>query len=236
MTSRQKQILGTLAATTILVALYFLWPGFRWNVDTIWVTLGTGDIQGFRNYLLGFGVWAPIVSGAAMILQSIAAPLPAFVITFANGLLFGAFWGTVLSWSSAMIGAIVCYYIAKFVGRPAVEKMVGTKSLELTDRFFNKYGKYAILIARLIPIISFDVVSYAAGLTSVSLLEFVVATGIGQLPATILYSYLGENVTSSAQIGLWVVIGVLTLLALGLAAKTYFEAKLAASAKNGAQN
>ena len=74
-------------------------------------------------------------------------------------------------------------------------------------------------------------------MTSVRLLEFTVATGIGQLPATIVYSYLGESLTRSAQIGLWVAIGVLSLLALALAAKTYFERKISAeNAGSGTHN
>ena len=62
-----------------------------------------------------------------------------------------------------MVGAVVCYYISRLFSRSVVEKLAGQGSLALTDRFFNRYDKHAILIARLIPVISFDVVSYAAG-------------------------------------------------------------------------
>jgi len=199
------------------------------------VLLAQADIQEIKEYLRGFGIWAPLVSGALMVLQSVAAPLPAFVITFANGLLFGAFWGTLLSWSSAMIGATICFWISRLLGRPAVEKLVGRKSLELADRFFDRYGRYAVLLARLIPVISFDVVSYAAGLTSLGLGEFLLATGLGQLPATVVYSVLGQEMTSSARIGLWALLGVLSLLVLALALKRYFEARLLAEAEGPLQ-
>ncbi len=145
------------------------------------------------------------------------------VITLANGLLFGTIGGALLSWSSAMIGAIVCYYISRLFGRPVVEKLVGGKSLDMTDRFFRRYGKHAILIARLVPVISFDVVSYAAGLTTIGPWEFLLATGIGQLPATLVYSFLGQNMTQAARLGLWVVLGVLVLVTLGFALKARFE-------------
>jgi len=161
-----------------------------------------------------------------MVLQSIAAPLPAFVITFANGLLFGAFWGAVLSWSSAMVGAAVCYFIAKALGRPVVERIVGARSLKVADGFFDRYGRYAVLIARLVPVISFDLVSYAAGITSIGFVEFMIATGIGQLPATVVYSVLGENMASSASFGLIAFGAVAALLVLALAVKTGLERRL----------
>ena len=205
--------------------LYFVVPSFKEGVNEAVRLLASADIVRLKDYLLSFGVWAPVVSGLLMVLQSIAAPLPAFVITFANGLLFGAFWGAILSWSSAMVGAIICYYVARSLGRPVVERMVGKKSLALADRFFERYGRYAVLIARLIPIISFDVVSYAAGLTSIGPVEFLIATGIGQAPATVLYSILGQNI-GSAELGLWIFGALASLLVLGLAVKARVERKL----------
>lgn len=60
-----------------------------------------------------------------MILQAIVAPLPAFLITLANAALFGAFWGGALSWFSAMVGAGLCFCIARALGREVVEKLTG---------------------------------------------------------------------------------------------------------------
>ena len=68
------------------------------------------------------------------------------------------------------------------------------------DTFFERYGKNTILICRLLPFISFDIVSYAAGLTSMSFMSFFIATGIGQLPATIVYSYVGGMLTGGAKL------------------------------------
>ena len=69
--------------------------------------------QVMREYIAGFGPLAPLISALLMIFQSVAAPLPAFLITFANGLLFGVWWGAALSWSSAMLGAALCFSIAR---------------------------------------------------------------------------------------------------------------------------
>lgn len=171
------------------------------------------DMEGLKEYILSFGIWGPVVSFLLMILQSVAAPLPAFVITFANAALFGWVYGAILSWSSAMAGAAICFYIAKFLGRNTVENLTSKFALDEVDKFFVKYGKHTILIARLLPFMSFDLVSYAAGLTSMSFASFFIATGIGQLPATIVYSYVGGMLTGGAKL---MMTGLLTLFALSI--------------------
>ena len=157
------------------------------------------DIDKIKEYILSFGVLAPLISFLLMVFQAILAPLPAFLITFANAALFGWVYGAALSWASAMVGALLCFYIALFLGRDVVEKLTSKMALESVDAFFERHGVYAILIARLLPFISFDVVSYAAGLTSMKLRSFLVATGIGQLPATLVYSYVGGMLTGDAK-------------------------------------
>jgi uncharacterized membrane protein YdjX (TVP38/TMEM64 family) len=187
--------------------------------------LKDADVNGFKDYLLSFGPLAAVVSAFLMVFQSIIAPLPAFVITFANGLLFGWGFGAILSWSSAMLGAIICFYVAKFLGRPVVEKMVTKKALSWWDQFFAKYGKHAVFIARLLPIVSFDLVSYAAGVTTISFWQFFWATGLGQLPATILYSYLGQNATSTVKILFFMFTIVIALAVIGMILRPKWKAK-----------
>lgn len=199
-------MLGTIALS---LAIYFAIPQVAEAINAVVRILTVKDpqeaIQGFREYLLGFGVWAPVVSSLLMVFQAVIAPLPAFVVTFTNGLLFGWVWGTVLSWSSAMLGAALCFWVARALGRPVVERLVGgTHALDVSDVFFARYGSRAIVISRLLPFVSFDIISYGAGLTPVSFWKFLIATGIGQLPATILYSYLGQNLTGSVKVLFWV--------------------------------
>jgi uncharacterized membrane protein YdjX (TVP38/TMEM64 family) len=192
----------------VLVCLFFLKP-----VREMLYMLGMINVEAIKEYILSFGVWAPVISFILMILQSVVAPLPAFIITFANAGLFGWVNGAILSWSSAMVGAILCFFIARLLGRDAVEKLTSKFALKSINDFFEKHGKYAILIARLLPFISFDIVSYAAGLTSMSFWSFFVATGIGQLPATIIYSYVGGMLAGGAKM---MVFGLLTLFAVSI--------------------
>lgn len=217
----------------LFVVVYFAVPQIHDAISLvvkIWTENDTQQaINGFRDYLLTFGVWAPAVSALLMVFQAVVAPLPAFIITFTNGLLFGWVWGAALSWSSAMLGAIVCFWIARTLGRPVVEKLAGgTKSLEVSDLFFDRYGNKAILISRLLPFVSFDIISYGAGLTPVKFWKFFVATGIGQLPATLVYSYLGQNLSGSAKVLFWVFSITAVIFVIGWAVGPRFLQRLRA--------
>ncbi|MDP9315725.1 MAG: TVP38/TMEM64 family protein [Chloroflexota bacterium] len=178
--------------------------------------LTAGDIGGVRDFILSFGAWAPIVSALLMILQALAAPLPAFVIGFANGLAFGAFWGGMLSLVSATAAAALSFGLARALGRTAVQGLVGKAGLESADRWFARHGVYAVLVARLVPLVSFDVISYAAGLTKMGFWGFLGATVLGMAPATFLYSYLGEQAPQYVWV-LLVAFGVV-IVAAGLVA------------------
>jgi len=202
---------GKLLLLVIIGCLYYFIPAVKINVNQAFFILSNVDVELARGYILGFGIWAPIVSFILMVFQSVAAPLPAFIITFANAGLFGWVKGAILSWSSAMAGAALCFYIARYFGRATVEKFTSHKALNSIDNFFKHYGKYAVLIARLLPFVSFDIVSYAAGLTSMGFWPFFIATGIGQLPATIVYSYIGGMLTGGIRT---MVFGLLILFAL----------------------
>lgn len=199
--SRKRQLAGGVAMVGAVLLVYVAVPGVRSWVNEAASRMAAGDVAAIKDYIRSFGVWAPAVSALLMVLQSVLAPLPAFIITFANGLLFGVWWGALLSWSSAMAGAALCFFIARSLGRPAVEKLAGgSATVASADRFFERFGRKAVLIARLLPFVSFDIVSYAAGLTSMRFWPFFIATGIGQLPATLAYSYLGQNMTSSIRV------------------------------------
>jgi uncharacterized membrane protein YdjX (TVP38/TMEM64 family) len=196
-----------------IVAIYFFIPSVNRTVNRVVFILSSVNVDMAKGYILSFGIWAPIVSFMLMIFQSIAAPLPAFVLTFANAGLFGWIKGAILSWSSALAGAVVCFYISRYFGREVVEKFTSSTALNSVDGFFEKYGKYTILITRLLPFVSFDLVSYAAGLTGMSFWSFFWATGIGQLPATIVYSYVGGMLVGGAKM---MVFGLFILFALSI--------------------
>lgn len=204
-----------LMALLCCVLAYFFIPAVNQIFNKIFVMFASGDFTEVKQFISSYGVYAASISFALMVLQSIVAPLPAFVLTFANANLFGWWQGAILSWSSAMVGAAVCFYIARILGRDVAERLTSKVGLKQIDEFFEKYGNNTILICRLLPFVSFDYVSYAAGLTSMSFWDFFIATGIGQLPATIVYSYVGGFLTGGARLfmlGLLIMFAIVSLI------------------------
>ena len=210
---KNKRTLMKIWVVVLVLMLYFFVTPIKITINQMIFYLSNLDLDSLKQYILSYGALAPIISFILMLVQSVAAPLPAFLITFSNAALFGWVWGAVLSWSSAMAGAALCFFIAKFLGRDVVERLTSKYAIDSIDEFFDKYGKYTILVCRLLPFISFDIVSYAAGLTSMKFLPFFIATGIGQLPATIVYSYVGGMLTGGAKL---FVTGLMILFALSV--------------------
>ena len=219
---RKIQRIIALVIIGVLLGLYFFVPSIKAKTNEAFSTISKLDTEVVVAYLRSYGKQAAVVSFILMVLQSIAAPIPAFLITLSNAAIFGWVKGAMLSWSSAMAGAALCFFLARALGRDAVERLTSKGAMESVDVFFERYGKYAILICRLLPFVSFDFVSYGAGLTNMGFWSFFIATGIGQLPATIVYSYVGGTLTGGAQ---KLFLGLLTLFALsimiGIAKKIY---------------
>jgi uncharacterized membrane protein YdjX (TVP38/TMEM64 family) len=98
-----------------------------------------------------------------------------------------------LSLFGHVLAAAVCFGISRSLGRVPVEVLVGKTGLESADRWFARWGIYAVFVARLVPGIAFDAISYAAGLTRMRFKNFLIATILGIFPQTFLYSYLGHR-------------------------------------------
>ena len=150
-------------------------------------------IDGLMSFLNGliinYGAFGFFV---AMILQAVVAPIPGEAVMMAGGAVFGTLAAGVMGAVAGCIGASICFFISRKGGRPFVLRIVGRKELEFIDRWFERYGLWAVFIARLIPLIPVDAVSYGAGFTTIKYGSFMTATFLGMLPRAFLYAYLGE--------------------------------------------
>lgn len=171
------------------------------------------------DYFRSLGVWAPIISIALMIAQGILAPLPSFVITAANGLAFGIPFGFLISWTGGMAAAIVMFWLARLLGAGFVERVTKQNHLlQQANRYSGKNGFFLIFVARLLPIVSFDFISFLAGLSQISFRSFFVATALGQIPGTILYTLVGHDVANLDEYQtrfLWTSVIIVLLIIIG---------------------
>ena len=180
-----------------------------------WATftaLAAGDRETVRDMLLGFGAFAPIASILLNVAQAVVAPVPGFVVPFVNGVVFGTWEGMLITWIGGIAAASTCFWISRKFGARFAERFCSESGFakNLNDKL-ERHAFIAIVMARLVPGVPFDFLSYFVGLTKVPYRAFVVATAIGSAPHAFLYAYMG----SSLEIPLWM--GILMTPALGLA-------------------
>ena len=202
-----------LLALCVAGIVYLAVPSVNDWINHAASVLGSANVDAVIEYIRSYGSYAMVFSFFLMVFSSLIAPLPAFMITLSNAAIFGWWQGAILSWSSAMVGAALCFLLARGLGRDVVEKFAGKGALASVEGYFEKYGTKTILVCRLLPFVSFDAVSYFAGLTPLKFWPFFIATGLGQTPATIVYSYVGGMLTGGARI---MMTGLLCLFAISI--------------------
>ena len=144
------------------------------------------------HFISSLGPWGPVSAIGLMVVHSFV-PFPAEFLTFANGMIFGPFWGVLITWVGAMLGAFASFGLTKYYGRPFVEKKVSPSQLKKIDQWVQQQGVWSLLLSRFIPLISFNLINYGAGMTSVSWWTFTWTTGIGILPITVIMVTMGNN-------------------------------------------
>ena len=133
-------------------------------------------------------------------------------VAFANGLAFGVVGGGLLTVAGQTLAAALCFGISRALGRGPVEALAGRFGLVAADTWFCRWGARGVLLLRLVPGISFEVISYGAGLTSIRFGPFLLATAVGVAPQAFLYAYLIREAPQSAWVFYvvsWLVIGVI---------------------------
>ena len=194
-----KILKATLALALILFAV-FAW--YRWNLSALFAP---ARIEALLEQI---GPFAPLIYMAVMAATAVLVPIPGPPLFVIAGAIFGPVLGTVYAVVGSVAGALVAFLIARFLGRDFIESLVGKQVViccECSEGLLVKI----IFFSRLLPLISFDVVSYGAGLTRMSLRSFALATLLGSIPMTFIYhsfgSVLAVSSTTALLLGLMIV-------------------------------
>jgi uncharacterized membrane protein YdjX (TVP38/TMEM64 family) len=190
----RRTLLALAALLVLLLATFAVWafalgglaaplPGFELSASAV------------EELIASWGIWAVAGSILLMVLHSFV-PFPAELVAIANGMLFGPFWGTLITWTGAMLGAYLAFGLARWLGRPFVRQVVAPRHQDAIDRWALRQGGGALFLSRFVPVISFNLINYAAGLTAISWWTFSWATGLGILPLTFLMVLMGDRLWS----------------------------------------
>ena len=165
--------------------------------------------------LRAVGAWAPVAVIVLMILHSFV-PFPAEILAICAGAVFGTVMGSVLIWVGAMLGALAAFGLSRKLGQKVIHGWLSPTQAKRMNGWTQDQGVLALLISRFIPVIAFNLINYAAGLTKVRLWTFVWTTGLGILPFTVLMAYLGAQMKELSWTMLLSVSGLGVLLVCGL--------------------
>ena len=208
----QLQLLVTVAVAVALTGLLFAIDPIRDAVAAAF----SGDLGTMRSELDSLGAAAALVLIGIALVHAVV-PFPAEFPTAAAGFVFGfaiAFPLMVLAWT---VSCLAAYLLARGVGPPVLDRLVGRERMQAADRLIARGGWPILVAGRLIPIVPYNMVSYAAGATRVPIGRFTWTSAVGVIPLTALTALLGARLQEPRfdDPVLWMVLlGVLGLLAL----------------------
>ncbi len=191
---------------------------------TYWLLHETGAMATILNraalheHIVRLGAWGPLLVIGLMVLAILVSPIPSAPIAMAAGAAYGHTWGTLYVLVGAEIGALAAFGIARWLGGETLRRWFGdTLSVGLLGSQNALTG--IVLVSRLLPFVSFDIISYAAGLTVLSFWRFAIATLIGVIPASFLLAHFGGEMATGESDRIMIsvlALGAITLIPLAV--------------------
>jgi uncharacterized membrane protein YdjX (TVP38/TMEM64 family) len=168
----------------------FLWVGSATGVNVF-------SEEGLAALAAQLGPWGPLAYMALLTLSVVISQIPGVPLAIAAGALWGPLAAGAYSVIGGFTGGLIAYFLGRTLGRSAIRVLIGKVVYFTRDRG-EYYLGWLIFTTRLLPVFSFDVISYAAGVTRLSLPIYALATFFGMIPPTFGLTYLGSRFTVSA--------------------------------------
>ncbi len=198
----------------IIVAL-----GLLIAADQLVERVSPWDYEDFERWIDDLGAWGPIIYIVFFALSMVVAPIPTGPAPVAAAAAFGGVLGFFYTLIAGIIGATLCFWIARAWGRPLLRRFLPGKVVDEIDRLTSYLGLRVLFIMRLFPLLGVDAVSYAAGLTPIRFLPYLAVSIVGTIPVLILTSAIGEGIQENRTLALGAVLGLGFFL---IAPLTYF--------------
>jgi uncharacterized membrane protein YdjX (TVP38/TMEM64 family) len=183
-------------ATLVALASLVTWSYVSGGIAHVLLSpdlTGPEKVQELQDFFLAWGSIAPLVYLLFVTVEVVVAPIPGTILYVPGGLIFGWKIGGIVTLAGNVLGATICCLIARSLGRPYAERFFKKESLAKYDTLLSKNAVWVILLLRVNPITSSDLVSYAAGLTSMAVWRVALGTLLGMAPLCFLQAYFAEE-------------------------------------------
>ncbi|MFP1646267.1 TVP38/TMEM64 family protein [Pontitalea aquivivens] len=166
------------------------------------------DVERLEMLVARAGLWGPVLIVTLMTVAVVASPIPSAPIALAAGAAYGHLWGTVQVVIGAELGALIAFCLARVLGHDVLRRVFGDR-VDAGLLGSQTALTATVLASRLMPFVSFDVISYAAGLSRLHAWRFALATLAGIIPASFLLAHFGgEAVSGDLGRATWAVLGL----------------------------
>jgi len=178
------------------------------------LSLSAFNPTNIKNFILQFGIWAPIVFITIYALRGAVLVIPVGVMSLAGGLAFGKWLGTVYILVGATMGASLSFVIARYFGRKFIESFswLHKGRIKAFDDGIEKNGFRMMLFMRLIPLFQYDAVNFGAGLSKIKFRDYVLASFIGMAPGGFINAVLGSSLENIISLQFFIALGIFILL------------------------
>lgn len=170
-------------------------------------------LDSVRGIVDSAGLWAPLLFVATYAVLTVLL-VPGSPLTIAAGVLFGPVYGTALVVVGATLGATGAFLWGRRLGRDAVARLTGDR-FEQVDAWLHDRGMLAVLYLRLVPLVPFNLLNPVAGVTGVTLRDYVIGTAIGIIPGSFAFAALGGSFDDPTSPMFLAAAGLLVVLAIG---------------------
>lgn len=176
----------------LLVTLLGIHIGIPNFYQTVWHLSTSGNMEGTIDYLRSFGVWAMVISIIIDIVINIVGFLPSIFISAANGVVFGVFQGTIVSWMGETIGVIISFFFMRTLFRNKAKELIEkSKMLSKLDQYSTWQS---MAIARAVPYSPNGLVTALGALSHISYRDYIIGCLLGKLPSVAIEVFVGHDV------------------------------------------
>lgn len=157
--------------------------------------------EGFEQEINKLGFFAPLIYILIIAVSVVISPIPGAPLTVVAGTIWGAITAGIYSVIGGFLGSLIAYFLGYTLGRSSIKFFTG-KLIYFSKQKGELYLTVLIFITRLLPIFSFDLISYGAGISGLSFTKYAIATLLGMIPSTFLLTYLGASFKLGIPLGI----------------------------------